>query len=214
MTIPIIDTHQHLWDLSKVEYPWLVPAYGPLYRTYLAAELAPQLAEAGVRRDGAGAVGQQLRRHGLHAGPGRRLPLDDRRGGLDGPAGPGRHGQGHRALPAEPPLQGHAPPDPRGARSAVAVAADGLGEPASADRGRLHLRRGGHQARASGLPAGAGRAGSQPAHGHRPPGPAALPGRRAGPMGRGHAHRRPEPQRLRQDLRPGHGQRRLGRVDG
>jgi L-fuconolactonase len=48
MTIPIIDTHQHLWDLSKVEYPWLIPAYGPLYRTYLAAELEPQLAEAGV----------------------------------------------------------------------------------------------------------------------------------------------------------------------
>jgi L-fuconolactonase len=48
MTIPIIDTHQHLWDLSKVEYSWLVPAYGPLYRTYLAAELEPQLAEAGV----------------------------------------------------------------------------------------------------------------------------------------------------------------------
>jgi L-fuconolactonase len=48
MTTLIIDTHQHLWDLSKVEYPWLVPAYGPLYRTYLAAELEPQLAEAGV----------------------------------------------------------------------------------------------------------------------------------------------------------------------
>ncbi|MCB0230673.1 MAG: hypothetical protein KDH90_16415, partial [Anaerolineae bacterium] len=40
--------HQHLWDLSKVEYAWLVPAYGPLYRTYLATELEPQMAEAGV----------------------------------------------------------------------------------------------------------------------------------------------------------------------
>jgi L-fuconolactonase len=48
VTIPIIDTHQHIWDLSKVEYSWLVPAYGPLYRTYLAAELEPQLAQAGV----------------------------------------------------------------------------------------------------------------------------------------------------------------------
>ncbi|MCB0245949.1 MAG: amidohydrolase family protein [Anaerolineae bacterium] len=48
MTIPIIDCHQHLWDLSKVEYAWLVPAYGPLYRTYLATELEPQMAEAGV----------------------------------------------------------------------------------------------------------------------------------------------------------------------
>ena len=48
MTIPIIDCHQHLWDLSKVEYAWLVPAYGPLYRTYLPAELEPQIKEAGV----------------------------------------------------------------------------------------------------------------------------------------------------------------------
>ncbi len=48
MTIPIIDTHQHLWDLRKVEYPWLVPAYGPLYQTYVPADLAPQLAQAGV----------------------------------------------------------------------------------------------------------------------------------------------------------------------
>jgi L-fuconolactonase len=48
MPIPIIDTHQHLWDLSKVEYSWLVPEYGPLYRTYLPAELEPQLAPAGV----------------------------------------------------------------------------------------------------------------------------------------------------------------------
>ena len=48
MTIPIIDCHQHLWDLSKVEYAWLVPAYGPLYRTYLPTELEPQIKEAGV----------------------------------------------------------------------------------------------------------------------------------------------------------------------
>lgn len=44
----IIDCHQHLWDLSKVEYPWLVPAYGPLYRTYLPSELEPQIQDAGV----------------------------------------------------------------------------------------------------------------------------------------------------------------------
>ncbi|MCB1453047.1 MAG: amidohydrolase family protein [Rhizobiaceae bacterium] len=48
MTTPIIDCHQHLWDLSKVEYAWLVPAYGPLYRTYLPTELEPQIKEAGV----------------------------------------------------------------------------------------------------------------------------------------------------------------------
>lgn len=48
MSIPIIDTHQHSWDLSKVDYPWLGPNAGPLYRTYLVSELEPQLAEAGV----------------------------------------------------------------------------------------------------------------------------------------------------------------------
>ena len=48
MTIPIIDAHQHLWDLNKVAYDWLVPEYGPLYRTYLATELEPQMAEANV----------------------------------------------------------------------------------------------------------------------------------------------------------------------
>jgi len=48
MTIPIIDTHQHLWDLRKVAYPWLVPAYGLLYQTYVPEELEPQLAPAGV----------------------------------------------------------------------------------------------------------------------------------------------------------------------
>ncbi|RME81644.1 MAG: hypothetical protein D6775_13115 [Caldilineae bacterium] len=48
MSIPIIDTHQHAWDLSKVDYPWLVPEYGPLCRTYLVSELEPQLREAGI----------------------------------------------------------------------------------------------------------------------------------------------------------------------
>ncbi len=44
----IIDTHQHFWNLDKVEYPWLVPEYGPIYRTFEAAELEPQLQAAGV----------------------------------------------------------------------------------------------------------------------------------------------------------------------
>ncbi len=46
----IVDSHQHFWDLDKVEYPWLVPAYGPIYRTFAPAELAPQLAAAGIDR--------------------------------------------------------------------------------------------------------------------------------------------------------------------
>lgn len=46
----IVDCHQHFWDLDKVEYAWLVPEYGPIYRTFTPEELAPQLAAAGVDR--------------------------------------------------------------------------------------------------------------------------------------------------------------------
>ena len=45
-----IDTHQHFWNLDTVDYPWLTPAYGPLYRTYEPAELEPQLKAAGIDR--------------------------------------------------------------------------------------------------------------------------------------------------------------------
>lgn len=46
----IVDSHQHFWDLEEVEYPWLVPAYGPIYRTFRPAELEPQLAACGIDR--------------------------------------------------------------------------------------------------------------------------------------------------------------------
>lgn len=46
----IVDCHQHFWDLERVEYSWLVPAYGPLYRAFHPAELEPQLRAAGVDR--------------------------------------------------------------------------------------------------------------------------------------------------------------------
>jgi len=45
-----IDAHQHVWNLSLVEYPWLTPAAGPIYRTFEPPELAPQLAAAGIDR--------------------------------------------------------------------------------------------------------------------------------------------------------------------
>ena len=46
----IVDSHQHFWDLDKVDYPWLVPEYGPIFRTFRPEELAPELAAAGVDR--------------------------------------------------------------------------------------------------------------------------------------------------------------------
>jgi L-fuconolactonase len=48
MSQPIIDTHQHSWDLDRVAYPWLTPDFGPIARTYLPSELEPQLRPAGV----------------------------------------------------------------------------------------------------------------------------------------------------------------------
>jgi L-fuconolactonase len=46
----IVDSHMHLWDLDEVEYPWLVPDYGPIFRTFTPAEVEPQLRAAGVDR--------------------------------------------------------------------------------------------------------------------------------------------------------------------
>jgi len=50
MAAPKIDTHQHFWNLERVEYSWLGPQYGPLYRTYEPPELEPQLRAAGIDR--------------------------------------------------------------------------------------------------------------------------------------------------------------------
>ncbi|WP_067169641.1 amidohydrolase family protein [Microtetraspora niveoalba] len=48
--MPVIDAHQHFWNLSTGSYPWLTPDAGPIYRTFEPEELIPQLAEAGVDR--------------------------------------------------------------------------------------------------------------------------------------------------------------------
>src|SRR5664279_2120310 len=46
----IVDSHQHFWDLDDVEYPWLGPQLGLIYRTFTPDELRPQLLAAGVDR--------------------------------------------------------------------------------------------------------------------------------------------------------------------
>ena len=43
-----IDSHQHFWNLEKVAYPWLDPAYGSICRTIEASELEPLVKEAGI----------------------------------------------------------------------------------------------------------------------------------------------------------------------
>ena len=39
-----IDTHEHLWNLDRVAYPWLVPAFGPIARTFEPPDYAPACA--------------------------------------------------------------------------------------------------------------------------------------------------------------------------
>ena len=47
----VIDTHQHFWDLSRFEYPWMSgPELEPLRRHYLPEDLEPLLPSAGVDR--------------------------------------------------------------------------------------------------------------------------------------------------------------------
>ena len=48
MSIPIIDTHLHSWDLEKVEYSWLTGNTSLLARTYLPDEVLPLMQKAGV----------------------------------------------------------------------------------------------------------------------------------------------------------------------
>jgi L-fuconolactonase len=45
-----IDAHQHFWRRDRGDYTWLTPDLGPIYRDYLPADLAPQLARAGVAK--------------------------------------------------------------------------------------------------------------------------------------------------------------------
>lgn len=46
----IVDSHQHFWNPEQVYYDWLVPAYGPIYRSFEPSELEPQLDAAGIER--------------------------------------------------------------------------------------------------------------------------------------------------------------------
>ena len=48
MSIPIIDTHLHMWDLIKVHYSWLQGDTSILARNYLPDELYPQLSKVNV----------------------------------------------------------------------------------------------------------------------------------------------------------------------
>jgi L-fuconolactonase len=43
-----VDAHQHFWNLSKTDYPWLVPEYGSIYANFYPRDLEPQVKAAGI----------------------------------------------------------------------------------------------------------------------------------------------------------------------
>ncbi|MEM9230644.1 MAG: amidohydrolase family protein [Pseudomonadota bacterium] len=43
-----IDSHHHLWTLSRGDYGWMSPALGPIYRDFEPADLEPHLQAAGI----------------------------------------------------------------------------------------------------------------------------------------------------------------------
>ena len=47
---PVNDTHQHFWDLSAHDQPWLRsdPGLAPLLRNFTLADLAPLAVASGV----------------------------------------------------------------------------------------------------------------------------------------------------------------------
>jgi L-fuconolactonase len=44
----IIDAHQHVWDLTRADYPWLTPELGDLHRTITQDEIEPTLDRLGI----------------------------------------------------------------------------------------------------------------------------------------------------------------------
>ena len=47
---PVVDSHQHFWELSRLEYSWMPEGESPLRRNFLPADLRPLIADAGVDR--------------------------------------------------------------------------------------------------------------------------------------------------------------------
>ncbi|MFC5404113.1 amidohydrolase family protein [Cohnella soli] len=43
-----IDAHHHFWNLEKVAYPWMDPAFGPICRNFEAEEMEPFVQKAGI----------------------------------------------------------------------------------------------------------------------------------------------------------------------
>ena len=47
---PMIDSHQHFWQVGRFDYPWMTSDLGVLYRDYLPDDLVPILSKNGVTK--------------------------------------------------------------------------------------------------------------------------------------------------------------------
>ena len=45
----LVDAHQHFWRLERGDYAWLTPDLAPIYRDFGPGDLAPLLAQTGIR---------------------------------------------------------------------------------------------------------------------------------------------------------------------
>lgn len=45
-----VDSHHHLWTLSRGDYGWLTPELGPIYRDFTMRDMEPHLDAAGIAR--------------------------------------------------------------------------------------------------------------------------------------------------------------------
>jgi L-fuconolactonase len=50
VTIPVVDSHLHLWDRSRSAYTWLTPQHGALYADFTPRQARAELDVAGVDR--------------------------------------------------------------------------------------------------------------------------------------------------------------------
>ncbi|MDE2715968.1 MAG: amidohydrolase family protein, partial [Chloroflexota bacterium] len=49
-SVPTVDSHQHFWDIDRLEYPWMPEGDNVLRRSYLPEDLAPHLERTGISK--------------------------------------------------------------------------------------------------------------------------------------------------------------------
>ena len=65
MTSIVIDAHQHFWDPTTGDYPWLAGAFEPIARVFGPEDLPPSLAASGGRRRERSLTPNSFRAHAL-----------------------------------------------------------------------------------------------------------------------------------------------------